>query len=346
MKYPKLYFSILLVIGVLYLGISIWFALWKPSNADQIFLSHPISILLIAISLIYFTKGESIKSWFIQKPVRFYWISMLIAFFIIVPLGILYKLDYKNDVLVEAHGLLFDLIVFGILLSVYDSIKSDEEKKKQEADDKSQKIERYIEEIDDFRRWKSEEAKIRIRGNIYRLNKLNHTKLDLAYIKLDQLDLKDLKLSESNLFQNDFSNSNLANSEFKNITCSASNFIGRDTFLLNAYFNDSHIQYSNFQGAYLNGADFSNAKLSSIDFRGANLKNINFEKTYFYDPKLDGAEVREDFIVKLKSWKITGHPIYDWYEIIKREVPKDKGHFQYFLKEKGNIDKEKIIKEN
>ena len=325
----------LLIEGIAFLSFSLFFAIYKSEISNLIFLSIALTLLCFGNLAIYIGN----KQWFIEHPVRVYLLGLLFFFILIIPLGIYWGLDYKNDVLVEAHGLLFDLLVFGILLAIYDKIKSDEEERKKEEVERKLKVELHLEEIDDFRRWKSEEAKFRVRGNILRLNKLDHSKIDLAELDLSKLDLKEVKLNHSNLFQTDFSSSNLANAEFKEIICSNSKFNKTKTFLLNAKFQNSHLQYCEFIESYLNGADFTDAKLSNIDFCRADLRNVIFKRTYFYDPNLSGAEVNEDFIENLKKWDIQGHPIYDWYEVVKQPAKGHPGHFQFFLQEKPDIDK-------
>lgn len=66
------------------------------------------------------------------------------------------------NILIAAHSLLFDIILFGIILSFYDDYIR-----------KQQDIKRYYEEIDDYRFWISEEAVIRMMGCIRRLNYAN-----------------------------------------------------------------------------------------------------------------------------------------------------------------------------
>lgn len=78
-----------------------------------------------------------------------------------------------HDILVEFHGLVFDLFVFGIILTIYETNKSKKEKAQADKKRKTDLIERYTEEINDFKFWKSEEAMYRTRGLIKRLVKYN-----------------------------------------------------------------------------------------------------------------------------------------------------------------------------
>lgn len=283
---------------------------------------------IILSRAILFTRFDNPFRWLAEKPIRFYWLAIILSSSIIIPLGIKNKIGYSSDVLVEAHGLLFDLIVFGILLTSYEAIKNALQK---DEDDKSA-IDRYNEEIDDFRDWNSQEAKIRVRGNIRRSNKLGNTKFDLFSINLSLIELRKVRLTGSSLTDTIFSGCNLENSYFDDTTSTSAKFIGKNTFLLNANFQRAELQYVEFTEAYLNGADFKNSRLSSIDFRRADLRNTKWNNAYFYDPNLAGACVDENFLEELRVSNIKGHRIYEWYTIIKQPVLQYPGKFEYRLK--------------
>jgi hypothetical protein len=90
-----------------------------------------------------------------------------------------------HDILVEFHGLVFDLFIFGIILTIYESLKSKKEKLELKENKRLVLIERYKEEINDFRFWKSEEAFYRIRGLVKRLVDLGEEKINLSHCYLD-----------------------------------------------------------------------------------------------------------------------------------------------------------------
>lgn len=325
----------LLITGLAYLSASVWLAYWKPPNTDEVFIAYPVGVFVISTSIIGLLKKEKSIHWLIEKPLRFYLIVLAVAFLVIVPLGLQYGIDYKNDVLVEAHGILFDLLVFGVLLAIYDKLKEDNYKRKKLL----LKIEEFRTKIDDFRHLRTDESKFQIRSYILFLNKKNCTDIDLSYLNLTSLDMKEVIFDNSNLFKTNFSGTNLHKSSFKNIICHTSKFNGNKTFLNRVDFSGANIQNSEFIKTYLNAADFSNATLSKVDFSGADLRNVNFQNTYFFGPTFEGAEVNSDFIEKLKTCNISGHKIYDWFEIKKKPVFRVKDKFQYFIKEKTDIDK-------
>jgi hypothetical protein len=103
-----------------------------------------------------------------------------------------YNKSFLDAILVEAHGILLDLLIVGILILYLSKII---EKKI----DINQSIERYKDEIDDLRRWKSDEAVFKIVGNIKRLNKHNITAIDLRHCYLRNAKLCNLNLRESKL---------------------------------------------------------------------------------------------------------------------------------------------------
>lgn len=92
--------------------------------------------------------------------------------------------NFQINLISEAHGVLFDILILGILMLWLNSLgeKRLEQKK-------------YHEEIDDFRKLESVEAKQRILGNIRRLNKHGITKIDLRNCYLAEASLAEVNLS-------------------------------------------------------------------------------------------------------------------------------------------------------
>ena len=186
-------------------------------------------------------------------------VILLISIFIVSSFSVIFL--YRNtdndpvaNILIEAHGMLLDILVFGIIV-LYLNSKRDEKSK----------IQRFIDEIDDFRDWESEEAAYRIRGNIIRLSKLGITEIDLhgcylmAKITPSQTPKRKFGLSGINLQGSnldgvkvqftDLSNADLTNCSFKN--------------------------------ADLYNVNLSHANLSGVDFEGTNLAEANFQRAIY-----------------------------------------------------------------
>jgi hypothetical protein len=78
--------------------------------------------------------------------------------------------EFWKNIRVEAHGMLFDILVIGVLILFLNKLAE-----KQIAN------RRYLDEIDDFREWKSKEAVRRIAGNLKRLKRYRYKgKIDLT----------------------------------------------------------------------------------------------------------------------------------------------------------------------
>jgi uncharacterized protein YjbI with pentapeptide repeats len=193
---------------------------------------------------------------------------------------------FIQQVLAEAHGMIFDIAVIGILIFWLN-----------QNGEIRQRIRTYKDEIDDFRLWESEEAAFRTVGNIKRLNRhkiheinlvncyLSRTNLNYANLagsnmnsaNISQSSLIESNLENARLNQTNFENSNLNQANLKGAYASGANF--KDAFLIKAHFenaflikanfNNAFLMESDLQNCYLMGADFENASLYKADLRGA-----------------------------------------------------------------------------
>src|SRR5690606_17525253 len=106
--------------------------------------------------------------------------------------------DFIREVLAEAHGMIFDIAIIGILIYWLN-----------QRGERSQRIRAYKDEIDDFRLWESEEAAFRTAGNIKRLNRHKIFSINLYSCYLSKANLNYVVLNNSNLNSANLINSNL-----------------------------------------------------------------------------------------------------------------------------------------
>lgn len=185
---------------------------------------------------------------------------------------------FGTQILVEAHGMLFDIAIIGILLFWLN-----------QNGEIRQRIRTYTNEIDDFRLWRSEEAAFRTVGNIRRLNRhkifeinlanCHLQKTNLSYVNLtgsnmnsanvSHCSLVEINLESSRLNQTNFENSNLNSANLKGAYASGSNF--QDAYLIKTVMENAFLIKTNFRNAYLMEANLSNSYLMGADFRNANL---------------------------------------------------------------------------
>jgi BTB/POZ domain-containing protein KCTD9 len=197
---------------------------------------------------------------------------------------------YRNDfwsfyenVLVEAHGMIFDIAIIGILLFWLNQNGA-----------RLQRIRTYRDEIDDFRLWRSEEAAFRTVGNIKRLNRHGITEINLVNCYLSRTNLTHSKLGNSNLNNADLSHSILTECDLENARLNQTNMensnLNRVKFLKayasGANFKDAILIQANLQQAFLIKANFSNAYLMEADLRGSYLTGADFENANLYKADL------------------------------------------------------------
>ncbi|MCS6972940.1 MAG: pentapeptide repeat-containing protein [Cyclobacteriaceae bacterium] len=226
----------------------------------------------------------------IEKPLLTSTLVLVMITILVLSLSLKYYLqDFDSfwaQVLAEAHGMIFDIAVIGILIFWLN-----------ENGQTRQRIRFYKDEIDDFRLWESEEAAFRTVGNIKRLNRhkiyeinlvncfLSRTNLNYVNLKgsnlnsanVSQSSLIEANLENTRLNQTNFENSNLNQANFKGAYASGANFKDaflikaqfENAFLIKANFNNAYLMEANLRNSYLMGADFENASLYKADFRGA-----------------------------------------------------------------------------
>ncbi|HMG89024.1 MAG TPA: pentapeptide repeat-containing protein [Chryseolinea sp.] len=226
----------------------------------------------------------------IEKPLLTSTLVLLFVSIIVVGLSLPYYIHefdtFIQQVLAEAHGMIFDIAVIGILIFWLN-----------QNGEIRRRIRTYKDEIDDFRLWESEEAAFRTVGNIKRLNRhkiheinlvnchLPRTNLNYANLagsngnsaNISQSSLIESNLENARLNQTNFENSNLNQANLKGAYASGANF--KDAFLIKAHFenaflikanfNNAFLMEANLQNCYLMGADFENASLYKADLRGA-----------------------------------------------------------------------------
>lgn len=251
-----------------------------------------------------------------ENPILTSLIVLILIAIVVLGLSLPYYLqDFNNfypQILAEAHGMIFDIAVIGIL--IFWMNKSGE---------KRQRIKTYKDEIDDFRLWESEEAAYRTVGNIKRLNRhkiysinlvdcflartnlnyviLNDSNLNnanLSNAKLIETNLKNARLNQTNLKNANLNQATLesayaSGANFENTFCIKSNFY--KAFLIKTSFKNAHLMEANLQGSYLTGADFENASLYKADLReaiGLTIEQLKKAKT-LYLAKFDEHLVRE-----------------------------------------------------
>lgn len=158
------------------------------------------------------------------------------------------------DFVLEMNGFMLDVVLFAVLIVWLN--------KRRERN--SRKL-NYLEQLEDFKFWKSEEGVNRKVGIIRRLNQLDGDLPSLARFELPGAYLKDfdfekIDLSHANLSTAFLLNANLQNATLFQVNCEK------------AYLEQTLLKKANLREAYLGWVDLRSANLSEADLSCANLE--------------------------------------------------------------------------
>lgn len=227
----------------------------------------------------------------VEKPLLTSTLVLILVAILVLGLSLQYYLrdfdTFIQQVLAEAHGMIFDIAVIGILIFWLN-----------QNGEKRQRIRTYRDEIDDFRLWESEEAAFRTVGNIKRLNRHRIYELNLVncylprtnlnYVTLTGSNLNSANISQSSLIEANLERARLNQTIFENSNLNQANLAG--SYASGANFRDAFLIKGNLQGAFLIKADFTNAFLMEANLQNAYLMGADFENASLYKADLRGAK--------------------------------------------------------
>lgn len=257
-----------------------------------------------------------------ENPILTSFIVLIFISFVVIGLSLPYYIidfdEFYMQVLAEAHGMIFDIAIIGILIVWLNK-----------NGEKRQRIKTYKDEIDDFRLWESEEAAFRTVGNIKRLNRHKIYDLDLVNCFLARTNLNHVILEGSNLNSANLSHSKLIDCDLRNARLNQTNLEYANlnqAKLVGAYasganFKQSFLIKADFEKAFLIKADFSNAHMMEINLNGSYLTGAVFDNANLYKADLRNtigltveqfAHVKTLYLAKMDE---------EFKELLKKEYP-------------------------
>lgn len=205
-------------------------------------------------------------------------VSLAIISFIVVVLS--FKLgvyDDFSDILVEAHGLIFDIVIFGILLQLFIIRR-----------DRKERIRRYKDNIEDYNSLKTEESKTIIMSNVKKLLSEGVSDLFLMNSYLPSSTFSHDNFSETMFIESDLNNTRFHGKynkcsfaladmhESELINCTLKDTLFTETNLRNTTFSHCKVLKGHFYKANLENATFYFCDLKDCFFDKANIKNTKF----------------------------------------------------------------------
>jgi BTB/POZ domain-containing protein KCTD9 len=268
---------------------------------------------------LWFNKLKEHVDQIIEQPVLTSFLVLICLSIVVIGLSMPYYLadfdEMYSQVLAEAHGMLFDIAIIGILIFWLNK-----------NGEKRLRIKTYKDEIDDFRLWESEEAAFRTVGNIKRLNRHNIfeinlvncylAKTNLSYTNLKESNINNANLNNANLIECNLENTRLNQTNLENSNLNQANLTSayasgacfkdaflikanlEKAFLIKADFRNAFLMEANLKGAYLTGADLENANLCKADLRdsiGLTVEQLKAVKTMYL------AQLDEELVEQIKA---------------------------------------------
>jgi len=227
----------------------------------------------------------------VEKPLLTSAVVLLFVSITVIGFSLPYYLadfgGFWPQILAEAHGMIFDIAVIGILLFWLN-----------QNGERRQRIRTYKDEIDDFRLWESEEAAFRTVGNIkrlnrHRINEINLVNCYLAKTNLNYVNLKGSNLNSANLCNSSLIETNLENTRFNQTNLENSNLNQanlKGAYASGANFKDSFLIKTQFEGAFLIKTNFRNAFLMEANLQNSYLMGADFENASLYKADLRGVK--------------------------------------------------------
>ena len=239
----------------------------------------------------------------IEKPIHTSAIVLMVVTVMVTGLSLKFYINdfdsFWPQLLVEAHGMIFDIAVIGILLFWLN--KNGETR---------QRIKTYKDEIDDFRLWESEEAAFRTVGNLKRLNRNQIYEINLVNCYLIKTNLNYVNLKGSNLNSANISNSSLIETNLENTRLNQTNLENSNlnqanlnsAYASGANFKDAFLIKTQLEGAFLIKSNFRNAFLMEANLKNSYLMGADFENASLYKADLRGAKgLTIDQLAKAKT---------------------------------------------
>lgn len=204
--------------------------------------------------------------------------------------------DFWKGVIVEATGMLLDILVIGVLLLWLGD-------RYRQADERRKRIEEFNNDIDDYAQVGTSEARSVVERRINRLNCMGIAPESLKGAILEGADLRGANLSGTDL----------SFAQLKNVKLSK-------VILKNANLMAATIEDSNLRNADLTEANLRGATIRKVDLTGA-----IFKKTKLRDSKFDNVSLKankslsKDQLCQARSLREIDAD--EWVESIQQQCP-------------------------
>jgi BTB/POZ domain-containing protein KCTD9 len=211
-----------------------------------------------------------------------------------------YTSDFYQNVLVEAHGMLFDILILGVLLFWMNTFS-----------EKNREIQKLQDELTFYCEYNQPEATFHVSKIIRQLNNLGIYKFNLVRIFLEEASMLGIFFEETAFIGNwldkaFFNSGNFTECKFITCECRRTDFTEAelnlcsfiDSKLVFTDFTEAKLYKTEFSKSILSSTFFTNAELSYCNFSNSKLDSVNFEGTNLYKCDLTQYEFMDDINFK------------------------------------------------
>lgn len=191
----------------------------------------------------------------------------------------LYNKDFFENMLVEMHGGIIDLLLVSVLLYWFDVRKT-----------RKELIETKKSELENLKYYCGSDASFRFYGTFKQLLELGVHDYSIPEANLSNLEIKSLSLYKLNLVAVNFSNSNLCEVTLKECKLEATQFI--DCKLKHCVFDGSNLKRAKFINAELAGMNFERCDIRHALFKDCNLRSAIFKGLDCNGVSFKGSDLR------------------------------------------------------
>lgn len=276
-------------------------------------------------------KSKPTKSWFrkliklvnFDDPLIFFQRLLLIIIAVLVTIDVLFYpfvSSFFQNIIIEAHGIVPDLLIFGILMTIYERWRG--------------KVEVHLGSMEEYMNQHTPEATAAILNIIKEMNKMEASRFQLSECTLSQQDMRHLDFTGSSFHRVNFEESDLTLVELDKCRLRDVNF--SKAILRSVTFSGSDLDKINFSGAKLNDANFHNADLRTIDFSFADLRFWKNSPESIEMINLEGAMVESKQWIKkrLVDANVIGwRKVADTYDVDPTPFEDERGVY-YLIKSK------------
>jgi DNA-binding protein len=219
--------------------------------------------------------------------VTFFWDFVSSNIFPNTKIG-LYDRAFWENILVELHGMMIELVVVGVLVVWLDSRRK-----------KNVEVTRLTEDLEDFAMLDSPEINIKKMGHLKRLNDIGVQELKVRNLVLNKIKIKDITLLKSNIIGLKVNEGTIYNTTFKEVSMRSSSFI--KTIIKNTTFENCTLLNSKFTEGTCKGVSFKGSSVEYADFSDCNLQSAIFINSDVRGVKLQGANLKQCTFIGAKN---------------------------------------------